>query len=147
MGESLDDAKGLVHRRELLKALSTGRTEATLGELARPIHSVPEVAKLPAILKEFVQRRDHLFLVVDEYGGSVGIVTLEDVIETLLGVEIVDESDSVEDMQALAKQLVAKRQRRPRGLAADRAAAPDEAGRAADEAQEKRGNESQNEST
>jgi CBS domain containing-hemolysin-like protein len=110
---SLDHPKGLLHRQDLLKALSDGRQEVTLGELARPLHAVPELAKLPAILKQFVQRREHLFLVVDEYGGSVGIVTLEDVIETLLGMEIVDETDSVEDMQKLAKELVAKRRNLP----------------------------------
>lgn len=109
VGTSLDDPKGVVHRRELFRVLGEGRTEATLGALARPLHAVPELAKLPAVLQDFVQRREHLFLVVDEYGGSVGIITLEDVIETLLGVEIVDETDAVEDMQQLAKQLLAQR--------------------------------------
>jgi len=109
VGTSLDEPKGVVRRQEIFGALGEGRTEATLGELARPLHAVPALAKLPAVLREFVQRREHLFLVVDEYGGSVGIITLEDVIETLLGVEIVDESDAVEDMQLLAKQLLAKR--------------------------------------
>ncbi len=110
---SLDHPRGLLHRQDLIRALTEGKMEVTLGEVARPLHAVPELAKLPAILKQFVQRREHLFLVVDEYGGSVGIVTLEDVIETLLGMEIVDETDSVEDMQLLAKQLVAKRRNLP----------------------------------
>lgn len=113
VGSSLDEPKGVVHRREIFTALGEGKADTTLGELARPLHAVPEVASLPAILKEFVQRREHLFLVVDEYGGSVGIVTLEDVIESLLGVEIIDETDAVDDMQQLAKQLLAKRRNLP----------------------------------
>ena len=106
VGASLDEAKGLVHRRELFLALDEGRPEATMGELARPLHAVPETSKLPEVLEEFIRRREQMFLVVDEYGGSAGIVTLEDVLETLLGVEIVDETDSVEDMQQLAKRLL-----------------------------------------
>ncbi|MBN1919508.1 MAG: DUF21 domain-containing protein [Verrucomicrobia bacterium] len=112
VGTSLDDPKGVVHRLDLFRAHCEGKTEATLGELARPLHAVPELATLPAILKEFVHRREHLFLAVDEYGGGVGIVTLEDVIETLLGMEIVDEADVVEDMRQLAKQVSAKRRKR-----------------------------------
>lgn len=104
VGSSLDEPKGVVHRRELYQALGEGRTDVTLGELARPLHAVPELAALPLVLKAFVQRREQLFLVVDEYGGGVGIVTLEDVLESLLGVEIVDETDAVVDMQQLAKQ-------------------------------------------
>ena len=111
VGASLDEAKGLIHRRQLFAALSEGRPEATMGELARPLHAVPELGKLPAVLDEFIQRREQLFLVVDEYGGSAGIVTLEDVLETLLGMEIVDETDPVEDMQQLAKQLLSGQRR------------------------------------
>lgn len=109
--ESLDQPRGVVHRREIVKALGEGRGDTRLGELARPLHAVPEVARLPAVLEDFIKRREHLFLVVDEYGGSVGIVTLEDVIESLLGVEIMDETDSVADMQKLAKQRLARRKR------------------------------------
>lgn len=72
VGSSLDDPKGVIHRRELFNAVAEGRSQSTLGELARPLHAVPEVARLPVVLKEFVERREHLFLVVDEYGGSVG---------------------------------------------------------------------------
>ncbi len=72
-------------------------------DLARPL-----VADL---LDEFIARREHAFLVVDEYGTTQGLITLEDAVETLLGVEIVDESDSVEDMRQLARELWEKRQR------------------------------------
>ncbi|MBD3266299.1 CBS domain-containing protein, partial [bacterium] len=108
---SFDEPKGLIHRYELYKALGEGKGDVTLGELARPLHVVLEVAKLPATLQEYIKRREHLFLVVDEYGVPVGIVTMEDVLETLLGVEIMDETDSVEDMQKLAKKLLAHRRK------------------------------------
>ena len=112
IGESLDDVRGLLHRRDLFEARSEGRSSVTLGELVRPVHAVPEVARLPAVLEQFLQRREHLFLAVDEYGGTAGIVTLEDVLETLLGVEIVDETDAVADMQTLAKRLLKRGQNR-----------------------------------
>ena len=103
---TLDEVKGLVHRHDLLRARTEGQAQTRLAELARPVHTVPWVAKLPTVLETFIRRREHLFLVVDEYGGTAGIVTLEDVLETLLGVEIVDETDSVEDMRKLARQLM-----------------------------------------
>jgi len=110
VGASLDEPLGLVRRHEILTAHSEGRTGATLREFASSLHVVPELATLPDVLKEFLRRREHLFLVVDEYGDSVGIVTLEDVLETLLGVEIVDETDTVADMQELAKRLLKRRE-------------------------------------
>lgn len=112
-GDSIDDIRGLVHRHALFTAMAEGRQDATLEQIARPAHIVPESAKLSTVLQQFIDRREHLFIVVDEYGSKVGIVTLEDVLETLLGVEIVDETDSVEDMQKLAKQLLNAR-REPR---------------------------------
>jgi CBS domain containing-hemolysin-like protein len=113
IGESLDDVKGLVHRHDLYSAWDSGRGDVTLGQIAQPVHIVPEVAKLPAVLEAFLRRREQLFVAVDEYGGTAGIVTLEDVLETLLGVEIVDETDSVADMQKLARaRLHARRHAR-----------------------------------
>ena len=111
IGDSLDDVTGVLHRRDLYAARSGGDTQAKLAALARPIHAVPEQANLSTVLRTFLERREHLFLVVDEYGGAAGVVTLEDVLETLLGVEIVDETDTVEDMQALARQLLDGRRR------------------------------------
>ena len=111
---SLDDPVGVVHRRELFRLLAEGNSRTTLAQVARPLHAVPDLARLPQVLREFLQRREHLFLVVDEYGGSVGIITLEDIIETLLGVEIMDETDAVADMQNLARKLLANRRNPPR---------------------------------
>lgn len=109
VGRGLDDVIGMVVRHDLLEAAGDGRLETPVGDLARPLHIVPESARLPAVLEEFVRRREQLFLVVDEYGGVEGIVTLEDVIESLLGVEIVDESDVIDDMRQLARLRAKKR--------------------------------------
>ena len=64
---------------------------------------------LSGLLEDFLDRRQHIALAVDEYGGTKGLVTLEDVVETLLGMEIVDEVDKVEDLQALARRQWEKR--------------------------------------
>ena len=104
-GKGPDDVAGLVLRHALTLAAREGRGESTLAELAGPIHAVPESAQLDQVLDEFVRRREHLFLAVDDHGGTAGIVTLEDAIETLLGAEIVDETDPVVDMRELAGRL------------------------------------------
>lgn len=108
---SLDNVRGQVHRHQLYKAKGAGQGAACLAELVRPLHAVPEVAPLSKVLKTFIDRREQLFLVVDEFGGSAGLITLEDALETLLGVEIMDETDTVEDMQALARKLLDGRHR------------------------------------
>jgi len=111
IGESPDDVRGVIHRHDLVEALSNGDLERTVGELARPVHVVPMTAKLPVVLKTFLDRRELLFLVVDEYGGTAGVITLEDVLETILGLEIVDETDDADDMQVLARRLIAAHRR------------------------------------
>jgi len=104
IGSSLDDVRGVVHRHDLYAARTAGRGGATLGEIARPAHVVPESARLTRVLEQFLERNEHLFVVADEYGGTAGIVTLEDVLETLLGAEIVDETDAAADMRAVARE-------------------------------------------
>lgn len=103
---SLDDQVGVIHRREIYAAHREGHDQTTLRELARPLHIVPETAPLSKILLEFLRRREHLFLVADEFGGSAGIITLEDTVETLIGAEIVDETDDEVDMRDLAKRMI-----------------------------------------
>lgn len=103
---SLDDQVGVIHRQELYAAHTEGHDQTKLRDLARPLHIVPETAPLSKILLEFLRRREHLFLVTDEFGGSAGIITLEDSIETLIGAEIVDETDDEVDMRQLARRMI-----------------------------------------
>ena len=98
----LDHVEGIVHRYKILEAASHDLDDLLLEKLMSPIHRVPEQISVAAVLDQFIKRREHLFLVIDEYGSTAGIVTLEDTVETLLGVEIVDEYDNVEDMRQFA---------------------------------------------
>ncbi len=101
-GQDLDDITGLIRRYDLLKSKAEDKVEVTINALSNPVHEVTESDSVRSILDEFVRRREHLFVVKDEFNQFVGIITLEDAIETLLGIEIVDETDSVIDMRKLA---------------------------------------------
>ena len=85
--------------------------DVKLETLKREIKTVPGNMSLSNLLEFLLDKRQHIALVSDEYGGTKGLVTTEDVVETLLGMEIVDEMDRVEDMQALARQQWTKRAR------------------------------------
>lgn len=100
--EELDNIIGIVRRHILLKSKAEDQFDVTMGELAKPIHTVEENDSVGDVLDEFVKRREHLFMVKDQFGQVAGLITLEDAIETLLGIEIVDETDSVVDMRKLA---------------------------------------------
>lgn len=104
-----DDIDGFVLVRDILLCAARGQTEQTLADLKRDLAVIPDSAPLPAAFQELVAKRDHIALVVGEFGGTAGIVTMEDVVETLLGLEIVDEADTREDMQAFARALWEKR--------------------------------------
>ena len=106
---SVDEVTGYVTRFELTEAYRAGERDAALSKFKRPIQAVPEQASVAATLELMLRNREHILLVVDEYGGLEGIVTLEDVIETLLGIEIVDEADATADLQALARWLAQRR--------------------------------------
>lgn len=110
--ENLDHLTGLVHRYRVFEAYTNKERNRSLAELAAPLHAVPEVATLDDVLPQFIQRREQLFQVADEYGGTAGVLTLEDVLETLLGAEIVDETDPAIDMRELARRLLRQRERR-----------------------------------
>jgi putative hemolysin len=91
-GDSIDDIQGVLYIRDAYQALIAGRRQATLGELARDPFFVPGSVILTQLLSDFQTRRIHLGVVIDEYGGTDGLVTLEDILEELVG-EIEDETD------------------------------------------------------
>lgn len=103
--ETLDEVTGFVLRYKLMEAYSQDLDDWCVEKLSIPLHSVPETISVAACMDQFIKRKEHIFLVVNEYGSPDGIVTLEDVVETLLGVEIVDETDSVEDLRKHARDL------------------------------------------
>lgn len=110
-GRDLDDVTGFILKDELLLAQAQGRGEEKLAALQRDLATVTGDMRLSALLELLLDKRQHIALVAGDYGGTKGLVTLEDVVETLLGMEIVDEVDRVEDMQALARQQWQKRAR------------------------------------
>lgn len=95
-GESIDDITGVLYLRDVYQALISGQRDVQLKELAREPLVVPGSLPLSRLLRDFQNRRIHMAVVVDEYGGTDGLVTLEDVLEELVG-EIVDETDVDED--------------------------------------------------
>ena len=99
--EDKDHVLGILHVRDLFNAKLTPDFDIRL--LLRKTIMVPEGMNALRVLQTMQKQRVHLAIVVDEYGGLSGVVTLEDVLEEMLGSEIVDESDKVTDMRALAK--------------------------------------------
>lgn len=99
----LDNIEGVVLRPRIYEAELDGEGDKMLREFVIPLFRVSEELPVLLLLDQFIKRKQHMFLVEDEYGQTAGIVTLEDAMETLLGREIMDESDTVEDMQQLAK--------------------------------------------
>jgi len=111
-GSNKEHVSGYCLKSEVLECLVQGNGDRPLVGIRRKIHAVPESFPLSGLFDHFLQAREHIALVVDEYGGMAGIVTMEDVLETLLGLEITDELDSTEDMQALARNNWKNRARR-----------------------------------
>ena len=99
---SSDKIVSLVLRHDVFNALADGHDQALLSSIERPIHVVPESARASELLKQYLSRQEHLFIVVDEYGIFSGIITLEDVIEAIVGQEIVGEFDPDVDMRERA---------------------------------------------
>ena len=104
-GTDIDDLKGFVIRSEILTAASRDNWTVTLSELVKPLEKMMQSDSVDQALELFLARRVQIVAVMDEFGGTAGILTMEDVIETLLGEEIVDELDEVEDMRELAKDI------------------------------------------
>lgn len=103
-GTDPDGVVGYVIAKDVLRAALAGRKTTEIGKLKRHVHFIPENITLERALEQFLQQRQHMFMVVDEHGGVEGLLTMEDVMETMLGAEIVDEADHVVDLRQLAKQ-------------------------------------------
>ncbi|TBV83473.1 MAG: HlyC/CorC family transporter [Desulfobulbaceae bacterium] len=101
-----DNITGIVLLKDILLRAATDQNQVRLRDLMQPAHFVPESAPLTRILLDFFELRSHLFVVVDEYGGFTGVISLEDVLEEIVGREIIDESDQAKDMRELAKKNV-----------------------------------------
>ncbi|MCB0383067.1 MAG: HlyC/CorC family transporter [Psychroserpens sp.] len=99
-----DNINGLVLKDEVFKEMALDHGAKKLSELRRNIIVVSRDLPIPKLFEKLVESRNHMALVVDEYGSVSGIVTMEDVIETLLGLEIMDESDNVSDLQHMARK-------------------------------------------
>ncbi len=95
---------GYVRRTDVLDLLAEDRFDVHVGDIARPVLFFSETASVSDIWQRMLERKEHISVVTDEYGCMRGIVTMEDVIETMLGVEIVDECDTTEDLQAMARK-------------------------------------------
>lgn len=109
-GRNVDDVVGVVLHRAITDALVRGDDDVTVRDLTTPIRFVPTDMAANLLLDDFLQHRQHLVAVRDEYGGFHGVVTLEDVLEELLGSEIIDELDKVADKRAHARALAKQRQ-------------------------------------
>ena len=98
-----DQVTGYILKDQLLLRAARDELEAPLSSFAREALMVPDKIALPSLFEKLLDNREHIAVVVDEYGGVDGVVTMEDVLETLIGLEIVDEMDSVQDMRAMAR--------------------------------------------
>jgi CBS domain containing-hemolysin-like protein len=103
--ENRDDIRGFVLKHDILLAAANDRFDLQLKELSREIAAMPQITKMTDAFQHLVANRHHVAIVLDEYGGLSGLVTMEDVVETLLGLEIVDEADTREDIQEFARGL------------------------------------------
>ena len=119
-----DEITGFILKDELLQSIIDQKGDEPLKTIKREILIVNEQFPIPDLFTKLIENREHIALVVDEFGGMAGITTMEDVIETLLGLEIVDEFDNTENMQMLARKKWEKRAKEL-GLLMDQAESDD----------------------
>ncbi|CAN5342993.1 CNNM domain-containing protein [soil metagenome] len=103
---------GFVLKDEVLENVIEGKGEEPLSVIKRTIYITQPNVPIPELFEIFIQRKNHIAIIIDKYGNNLGLVTMEDIIETLLGLEIMDESDNIEDMQLMARRNWEKRAKR-----------------------------------
>ncbi len=108
--DSRDEVTGFVLKTDILLNKNDGKSK--LRDLKREIRTVHQDTRLSNVLEDLLDHRAHIMIVVDDFGSMRGIVTLEDVVETLIGIEIVDEADQIDDMRSLARQKWEERMQR-----------------------------------
>ena len=111
--DNVDDITGLVRRRDILHCVATGEGRRKLKDLKQPVSFVPEMATAANALQTLLSANQQLAAVVDEYGGFVGVVSLEDIVEHLIGREIYEKDDVAVDMRALARRRGRNRRGNP----------------------------------
>ena len=109
--DSIDDIAGVVFKQTILEKRVKKKKKTILKDIMVPVHKVPENISVSTLFDMFIRMKMHLFIVQDEYGQTSGVVTLEDALETMLGIEIVDEMDQVADLQEFAKDESKRLQR------------------------------------
>ncbi|MFT2011244.1 CNNM domain-containing protein [Pontibacter sp. 13R65] len=107
--DNLDHITGFVLKDEILHKLIQNQGNLPLKRIKREIQIVPAYMPIPTLFNRLMEQKEHVALVIDEYGGTAGIITMEDIIETLLGMEIMDEMDDVADLQKWARENWKKR--------------------------------------
>lgn len=110
--EKSHNITGFVLRDDILEEIVEERGNKLLSEIKRDINMVHAETPIPDLFDTLIKQRAHIALVVDEFGNTIGIVSMEDIIETLLGLEIMDESDAIEDMQVQARKNWERRAKR-----------------------------------
>ncbi len=99
-----DDVVGIILRKDILLAAAEHKNDVALSQFMSPVHFVAETAPLNRVLIDFYERHQHLFIVVDEYGAMTGVIAMEDILEEIVGREIMDESDKAKNMRELARR-------------------------------------------
>lgn len=101
---NMENITGFVYRQDVFENLANDKFDIKLGEMRKPIMVAPNMQPITVLWERLLAEKTHISLIVDEYGGFEGVVTLEDIIETILGLEIMDERDVAADMQQYARE-------------------------------------------
>lgn len=110
--DNIDQVTGYILKKDILETLAKGDNNGLLKDKKRQIVACYENLSVPKLFEKLMIKKEHIALVINEYGGTEGLATMEDIIETILGLEITDESDTQTDMQQLARERWKKRQKK-----------------------------------